>query len=51
MFEKILKAWIKTEPNGGGIKNSVAPDNLFKINENTKKTQYKKLSYIPQYCD
>ena len=41
-LEKILEAWIKTKPDSGSTKNSAAPDDLFKINKDSKKLGIKK---------
>jgi hypothetical protein len=35
--DKILVAFDKAEPKGGGTKSSAAPDNLFTVNEDCKK--------------
>ena len=42
-LKTILETWIKTESDGGNTKNSVAMDDFFKINKNTKKLDTKKL--------
>jgi hypothetical protein len=34
---KIINAFDKAEPKGGGTKSSAAPDHLFKVNEDCKK--------------
>ena len=42
-LEKILETCIKTEPDGGGTKNSAAPEDLFKIDNDNKKLGIKKI--------
>ena len=32
-IDKVLIAFYKAEPKGGGTKTSVAPDNIFKVDE------------------
>ncbi len=39
---KIIKAFDKKEPKGGGTKSSAAPDNLFKVNKDCKKLRPEK---------
>jgi hypothetical protein len=34
---EIINAFDKTEPKGGGTKSSAAPDDLFKVNEDSEK--------------
>jgi hypothetical protein len=36
-IDKIINAFDKAEPKGGGTKSSTAPDDLFKVNEDCKK--------------
>ena len=36
---EILTAFDKADPKGSGTKNSAAPDNLFKVDEDCKKLQ------------
>jgi hypothetical protein len=35
--DKIINAFDKAEPKGGGTKSSAAPDDIFKVDENCKK--------------
>jgi hypothetical protein len=39
---KIINAFDKAEPKGGGTKSSAAPDDLFKVNENHEKLHLKR---------
>jgi hypothetical protein len=41
-INKIITAFDKAEPKGGGTKSSAAPDDLFKVDEDHKKLRPKK---------
>ena len=46
-LDKILIAFDKVEPKGGGTKTSAAPENLFKLNEDYEKLPQNKTLQIP----